>query len=323
MGFFRDSAADVQACIDILETARSFQDVQMRQDQARRVIPLAQRLRVGKHLVPQLEKLIVADNIDRAIMVMQAYKGSRGFRVAPLIAVTVPFVAVFFMVVLPRLGGNHGVALQTANACPEAVRALGEPIKNAAPFVGRGTSQTGGGMGFAQWTIPVGGPDGRGSYEYVAEKSSGTWHVVHGAIEADGRWISVVPCSGEVDESDARGILRHGYSASGTAGEVRGQAPVKFGDPCTVAVEVVSEYPSEAPYNCRVRVTCNNITLYGVSDTTGYVFCSVADGLPTQAHDVSGTEDNSDPILHLDLPGKKVEIADDRPTEYSFTISLE
>lgn len=323
MGFFRDSEAEVQAVIDELQTATTFTDEEMRKAHAKRAVAQSRRLRRGKMLAPQLDKLVEADNVDRAIKLMEAYKGARGFNVAPLAIGISLLAAPFFLFVMPRLGGAHSAAMDTANACDHALRALGEPIGDAAPFVGCGTSQSSGGTGFAQWTVPVGGPDGRGSYEYVAEKSHGTWHLVHGAIETDGRWISVVPCRGEVDESDARGLLRHGYSATGKAGEVRGAAPVKYGDPCTVTVDAVSEYPSEAPYNCKVRVACNNVTLYGVSDTTGYVFCSVEDGLPVEAHDSSGTADNSDPMLHMDLKAKTVEVSDDAPTEFGFTILLD
>jgi len=323
MGFFRDSAADVQAVIEELQTALTFDDEEMRKAHAQRAVARARRLRMGKQLAPQLEKLIEADNIDRAIKLMEAYKGSRGFRIGPLIGVVAPLIAVIFFFVVPRLGGHHGVALEAANGCPDAVRWMGEPIKDAAPFVGCGSAQTGGGMGYAKWTLPVAGPDGRGSYEYVAELHSGHWSVTHGAIETDGRWLSVVPCMGEVEEGDARGLLRHGYTATGTAGEVSGQAPVSYGDPCTVMVDVVPEYPGESPFNCKVRVTCNNATLYGASDTTGYVFCSVRDGLPVEAHDPSGTDDNQDPILHMDLRDKTVEVADDSPVTFSFTIVLE
>jgi hypothetical protein len=78
-------------------------------------------------------------------------------------------------------------AIQELEANPEAVQALGTPVK-AGLWVG-GSIQVSGPTGSADLSIPVSGPNGSGTLYVVARKSAGAWEfttlqlAVKGSVE--------------------------------------------------------------------------------------------------------------------------------------------
>jgi hypothetical protein len=81
-----------------------------------------------------------------------------------------------------------------------------------------------------------------------------------------------------------------------------GRPPVPRGETCTVRVE-----PAQSPsFTCRVFVDCGSERIYGAGEA-GYNACTIVDGAPETASD--GADDDGDPKLALDLPGRRVVVS--------------
>ncbi|HFE66435.1 MAG TPA: hypothetical protein ENJ93_04150 [Chloroflexi bacterium] len=76
-------------------------------------------------------------------------------------------------------------ALSAAQTNPQAVQALGEPIK--AGFLLSGSINLSGNTGDASLAIPVSGPKGKGTIYVEAEKYDNAWHYSRLELQVDGR----------------------------------------------------------------------------------------------------------------------------------------
>ncbi len=324
MGLRGSSGQEIQACIDILQEAKTFGDVALRAEHARRALPQIERLKQGRMLAAAVAKDIDGDDLDHAIELLKMVRGARRHVVARrVVLLLVPFSVVLAVIVM-QFGGARKEAVAAANGCWAAQEAIGQDIAQPWWGVGCGSSESSGGSGYAQWSIPVSGTDGGGTLSYTAEQGGGVWRIQHATLRVDGRFIGVVPCTGEIgDRDDARGIIDAGVSREGVVTTVSGEAPVTEGDRCSVLVLPDPDFPDSVPFNCRVLVSCDGRAIYGTTSTNGYVFCAVRDGRPVSAHDGAGSADSSDPMLDMNLAKNGVTISDDAPTRYSFSIALE
>jgi hypothetical protein len=321
MGYFRDSAEDVQVCIDALVSAQVYQDAELRRSSALPVIDKVQQLRIGKHLAPQIRKLIEADDLNRAILLLRTYQQNRGFRLGFIPALLVPVIGLSYFLVLPRMGGHNEAALKVTGECSTVAELLGDDLQMPTLGFPTGSTQSNSGMSFAGWSIPVEGSSARGTLSYLAYEHEGPWDVYHAELSFEDKHYLVVPCWGQVSESDAEGVLTKGYEGTGNVVKVTGKAPVKTGDSCSVAVVREADYPGQIPFNCKLRVTCANQVLYGSDEQGGYAFCHARNGAPVAAFDNAGTDATGDPILELDLGKHKLRMADDGAGKaYEFTV---
>lgn len=85
--------------------------------------------------------------------------------------------------------------------------------------------------------------------------------------------------------------------------EIEGAAPVAVGAACRVAVDDVRD---DEDLNCRVAVACGDTGLYGTVKGSGFARCLFVLDVAETATDESWTD--GDPRLHLDRPGRSVEI---------------
>lgn len=327
MGLLGLSKSDIRACLDVLETARTFSDANMRRDHAQRVVPMLERMRCNKALITQIGTLIDQDQMDRAVQLLGAHQQRKSPLRMGCLGVIIPLLAgLVFFFVGPILSGDRPVAMQVLNDCRAAQRALGTPIEVNRLGIPLGDGAINSRSGMARRSLPVTGSDGWGRYHYFAEKPGDQWVIQHGMLEMEGQHLLVVPCVGLVSQSDAEGRLQSGFQDSGPIRDVKGSPPVQRDATCSVTVHRDPDYPDGVPYNCRVVVTCDGKTLYGASEDTGYVFCHVRDGAPTTAVDAIGSNsapegDSADPMLRMDLPAHEVQVSDD--DGWSFTIDLQ
>lgn len=321
MGYFRDSAEEVQACIDALLAAQGYADPELRRASANEAIGLVERLQVGRKLAPNVRKLVEADDLTRAILLLRAYQQNRGFRLGIIPVVLVPLIAIGYFTIFPRMGGHHEAALKSVDECPTALEALGDDLEM--PLLGfpTGSTQSNSGMSYAGWSIAVRGNSARGELSYYAYQHGGPWDVYHAALSVGDDHYLVVPCWGKVPAADAAGELQSGYEGKGTVALTKGKAPVAKGDACSIRVLVERDYPSKIPFNCKIQVTCADKTLYGAEEHGGYAFCHARGGKPVSAFDSGGSDTTGDPILELDLDKRTLRMSDDAASgSYSFTI---
>lgn len=76
-------------------------------------------------------------------------------------------------------------ALQSVQTNPQAIQALGEPIK--AGFLLSGSINLNSNTGEASLAIPVSGPRGKGTIYVEAEKYDNAWHYTRLELQVDGR----------------------------------------------------------------------------------------------------------------------------------------
>ncbi len=107
--------------------------------------------------------------------------------------------------------------------------------------------------------------------------------------------------------SERRWFAPRLFSAS--VEEALGDTPVSAGTRCDVLVAATDI----DMLDCRVTITCNDEILYG-GDNQGYLPCDVLDGEPTTGEDLSGVEDDGDPMLDMDLPSGHLIVTNDRPS---------
>ncbi|HEU4538228.1 MAG TPA: serine/threonine-protein kinase [Polyangiaceae bacterium] len=87
---------------------------------------------------------------------------------------------------------------------------------------------------------------------------------------------------------------------------VRGDAPIKRGDACTLRVE---PEPS-GPHNCRAKLTCGGAVLYGGGEG-GYNDCPVRGGRPTGFIDRESSPVDGDAKASVDLLGGRAWLSDE------------
>ena len=122
----------------------------------------------------------------------------RGLMMGGLPAVIL-FLALFITPVCPYVAGVtmgfHKPVMEALNRCAEARELLGGDI-TVKPLGGGGCgrAQCGSGGGRANWSYPVSGSRGSGTYRFLAIDNSKGWRLVRGLLEIDGRKIDVVQC---------------------------------------------------------------------------------------------------------------------------------
>ncbi len=104
---------------------------------------------------------------------------------------------------------------------------------------------------------------------------------------------------------------------SASVQEALGDAPVPVGTRCDVLV-VATEIEM---LDCRVTVTCDNELLYGGEDQ-GYLPCRIEGGEPVEGEDLSGVEDDGDPMLDLNLREGRIVITNDRPSIWRTDLAI-
>jgi hypothetical protein len=85
------------------------------------------------------------------------------------------FIFFFIAIIFGALKSStaYKMALARAKADPRVVNALGSPIKDG--FFISGNTKVNGASGQAELTIPISGPNGKGTLYFVASKFAGEW----------------------------------------------------------------------------------------------------------------------------------------------------
>lgn len=201
----------------------------------------------------------------------------------------------------PSCMGFGPPALQAVNACPSAVAALGSPITQ--PWVGLscGNAETEDDDGSASWSMPVVGPNGRGTLDIQAGERGGRWQFGVLTLTAGGRTIDVLGC--EAGGTGEQVAITH-RALVGTVTTIVGEPGVAVGAACSVTVD-----PSEGAQSCRVGVVCGDRTLYG-GDTHGYGHCAADARGAITMRDGNPSGVDGDPMLDLRLGANEVVVTD-------------
>lgn len=100
-----------------------------------------------------------------------------------------------------RASEPYQVAITRAKANPEVTAALGTPLEEGA--FPTGSISTSGGSGSANLSIPIRGPNGKGTVYVQAEKFAGAWEYRRIVVTVNGREIDLLadepPREGEVE----------------------------------------------------------------------------------------------------------------------------
>jgi hypothetical protein len=105
---------------------------------------------------------------------------------------------------------------------------------------------------------------------------------------------------------------------SGSVASVSGDALVAAGAECSVSVKPARLRPG---INCKVSVQCGAETIYGEGES-GYARCEVRDGSIASAVDTESSASDSDPVLALDLPARRLIVSDTGLRSYKVEIDL-
>jgi hypothetical protein len=106
------------------------------------------------------------------------------------------FVFFFIAIIFGALKSSDAykmASLARAKADPRVVNALGSPIKDG--FFISGNTNVSGSSGQADLTIPISGPNGKGTLYFVASKFAGEWTFSKLAVtvEKTGEKIDLIP----------------------------------------------------------------------------------------------------------------------------------
>jgi len=242
----------------------------------------------------------------------------RGWVVGIVAAILITFVSLGIGGLLARCDDAYDVAFVQLNSCSAATDRLGQPIEQSVLGCAAGSSETrGGGFGNAQWAVPVHGPAGTGTYNYAAEMHGGSWQLVSAFLEVDGQKLAVFPCGTSWEgialeaARDAKPLLQ-AFGRTGVVSAAAGRTSIVPGQNCDVSVTPNAEFRKASPFNCRVVVRCGPTVLYGW-EGAGYTTCLTDRGLPTTATDPFGTAEDTDPIVELDIPSRRVVVRDNNP----------
>lgn len=107
---------------------------------------------------------------------------------------------------------SDAAAVAAIGSCPAITAALGAPIVESTVSTGCGESESGGGVGHAQWGMSIRGPRGSASAWYAAHYTGGGPWIVDSATVTlgDGRTLTAVPCDSAPAEPPRRERERDG-----------------------------------------------------------------------------------------------------------------
>jgi len=224
-------------------------------------------------------------------------------------AIVVAIIAIFGM---PFMGigaascmGYNDLVMGRLRSCPQAQQLLGDDIGPAYVGMSCGNAETEGSFGRASWSMPVRGSNGRGTYQFAAEKRGSGWQMLSGQLTANGQTVDILSCSG----GGGGGGAVTAQVLQGTVATVTGTPPVPQGSQCTVAVTPVSG----GQFNCRVQVQCAGQTVYG-GGQSGFTNCMMqpgaAGGMGVVANDTGMTPADGDPSLALQGGNNTVMVSD-------------
>ena len=246
-------------------------------------------------------------------------------------------VAAFVIVIsqlVPRCGGAYDVAIDRLNSCPAAVDLLGENIAGRTGIACGSTETHGSGWGHSQWTMPVGGDHGHGSFQWAAERHAGQWTILRAVLEVDGQSVDVLSCAdaAAVDSSSAApapdagstppslapdvhipkdlGALAGAVEKHGKVRLAEGVDGVAKGDRCTLFVRPNPAFPASSPHNCKILVSCGEHVVYDGGEN-GDAHCKTAAGELKGASDSRRSAADGDPDLALILDTGHLRIRDD------------
>ena len=127
---------------------------------------------------------------------------------------------------------------------------------------------------------------------------------------------------GAAGPNDGKAKLPSVTQLTGKVSALSGSAPkVTVAEPCSVVVSPSEESSRLRGYNCHVKVTCGETTLYGV-EGGGTTRCRLNSGALATARDAEGALEKDDPMLELDLQRRLVVVSDNGKGWYSVAIAL-
>jgi hypothetical protein len=159
--------------------------------------PTILQLRSGAEVWARIEKLVHANNPERAIKLLRVAPRTRRStnRILSGIGVVILVGLVLFGApVMNHLDGGYEPAMEAINACPRATEALGAPIVQSFVGMSCGGSKTSSSFGRANWRISVKGSKASGRYQYVARNNGSGWRVLSAELSVGDSSIGVVPC---------------------------------------------------------------------------------------------------------------------------------
>lgn len=115
------------------------------------------------------------------------WKSVLGFGCLGIILLACAFVAGIFFLIMGSIKSSdaYQTAMAKAQANPEVVAALGQPIQPGWMF--SGSINVSGPTGDADLAIPISGPKGKGTLYVVGKKSAGEWTYSRMEVAIDGR----------------------------------------------------------------------------------------------------------------------------------------
>jgi hypothetical protein len=202
----------------------------------------------------------------------------------------------------PACMGFGGPAMTMVNACPAAVAALGSPVSQSWLGISCGNAETEDDDGYANWSMPVSGPNGRGTLDIHASERGGRWEFRALVLNAGGHTIDVVACAaGGTGQTVA---IAHRV-LGGTVSTIVGQPGVVTGAACTVTID-----PAEGAQSCHVLVACGSRTLYG-DGSGGYGNCTSDASGELLMRDGNPSSVDNDPMLEMHLASHQVVVTDE------------
>lgn len=255
-------------------------------------------------------------------------------------------VAAFVIVIsqlVPRCGGAYDVAIDRLNHCPAAVDLLGENISGRTGIACGSTETHGSGWGHSQWTMPVGGDAGSGSFQWAAERHAGQWTILRAVLEVDGQSVDVLGCADAAAVDEPHAAAPEGDAAPPSAaadvrvptdlpaltgaverrGKVRvaeGVDGLAKGDRCTLSVRPNPAFPASSPHNCKILVSCGEHVVYDGGEN-GDAHCEAEAGELTGARDSRRSAADGDPDLALILDTGHLRIRDDDGVDVLINLS--
>jgi hypothetical protein len=316
MGIFTVPKEDIDRCIALLGGIGAGQDGSRVLNQ---IQPTILRLRNGKLVFAQLQKLVMAGNAERAVKLLRAAPRSRAgvFRLGGVLGPILTAVLVLVGVpMMPRCDGAYEPAFAALNACPQAVALLGGNIRQSSIGMACGSSETSGSYGRANWKIPVTGDRGSGSFQYAGRNNGQGWRLDYASLEVGDQVVSVWPCGAATTEA-----LNMAVSMTGTVTSVQGAAAAQPNTPCTVTISPTPDAARQQGLNCHVRVQCGNAIIYGW-EGAGYTSCQITAGRAMRADDRQGASVGDDPMIALDVANRTCQVWDDGGSAFNLLITL-
>ncbi len=313
------SQEEVNRCISLLAEIEAGKD---KSQVLAQIQPTVLRMRHGKVLYSQIQKLVMANNTERAMKLLAvAPRGGGGiFKLGSVLSPILIAAAVFLgSPLMPRCDGAYEPAIAALNACPSAVAMLGGNIQQAYVGMACGSSETSGSYGRSNWKIPVKGDRGSGSYEYGGRNNGQGWQLDYGRLRVGDQIINIWPCA--TGGATAVQALTMATAMTGTVSSVAGAAAVQPGTPCTITLSPTPEAATQRGFNCHIKVQCANAVIYGW-EGSGYTSCQLAAGRPMSANDAQGASAGDDPMLALNVNARTCTVSDDGQNAFSVVISL-